>query len=521
MSIADILRSAASLHPDRTALHDTQNSYTYFELEELSSGFAKYLLSRGTSPGDRVALCAPKSASVVIAVLGCLKARAIYVPVDHQLPVNRLIYILDDVSPRFLVADTSSYEAVSSQLKSAPDHIDTECLAEYLKWTDGPSLPEIRPTDAAYCLYTSGSTGLPKGVIIEHGSVDAFYAALEAVMSIDASSRCMNTSELHFDVHVMDLLFPLRQGAVVHLTSRPHLADELLHTLEKERITHFTAVGPLLTLMCQGNSFNERDLSSLRQIMTGAEIININTVAKWMRKVAGLTVINGYGPTEATVICTCYRIDHLQPDRSQLYPIGKPMKGTQVLLLQGDRIITEPMVSGELLISGPQLMRGYWKRAGETQERLYWLEGRPYYRSGDICRWLPDGTLDYQGRDDDEVKISGFRVSLSEIKRIMDLAAVVKEGYPVVTQHPEYGKVIAACFTPAEPGDQSCFRQLQLVLKRELPYYMLPLLYVEFDQFPRLPSGKTDKSQILSRVERCIAETEVRMTRLYHAGVQS
>jgi amino acid adenylation domain-containing protein len=516
MSMANILTEAAGLYPDKDALLDGKRSYTFGELERLSSNFAAFLLSHGVQRGDRIAFCLPKSATLIVAILGCLKAGAIYVPMDSKLPKDRLLFILNNVSPRCIVSTQALYAAVAADLDATSLLIDEDCLPEHYEYPGaGAALPYIADEDVAYCLYTSGSTGRPKGVLIQHGSVDVFFRALGEIMIITADSRCMNTSELYFDVHVMDLFFPLHRGATVHLSCAPMVANKLLQTLERERITHFTAVGPLMTLMTGGSLFDTCDLSSLVRALTGAEIINVDTIQEWLRKVPGLSLVNGYGPTEVTVICTAYVIDRIEPGRAQFYPIGKPMRDTEVLLLDGDRVIAEPGVKGELLIGGPQVMKGYWNDERQTNDRITLIDGERYYRSGDLCEWLPDGNLHYLGRNDEEIKLSGFRINLNEIKRVMDTTRSVREGHPVVAVHPTLGKVIAACFTRAddELAGDGLFGHLQSVFRHELPYYMVPSLYFLFDRFPTLPSGKTDKKQILNRVNQCMQSADSRLTR--------
>lgn len=517
MNMANIVCETAGLYPDKDALLDGQHSYTYQDLECLSTNFAAFLLSQDVQKGDRIVFCSPKSATLIIAILGCLKAGAIYVPVDSKLPKDRLLFLLNDVSPRFILSGRALYDAVAGDLDTTSSLIDEARLPElYGHSSEGVSLPRMTEEDVAYCIYTSGSTGRPKGVLIQHGSVEVFYRALSEVMTIDTSSRCINTSELYFDVHVMDLFFPLHRGATVHLSCGPMIANKLLQTIERERITHFTAVGPVMTLMTEGSLFDKCEMSSLVRIMTGAEIINVDTMQKWLRRVPGLSLVNGYGPTEATVICTSYIIDRIEPGRVEFYPIGKPMKGSEVLLLDGDRIVSEPGVKGELLIGGPQVMKGYWNDERQTAAKINNIAGKRYYRSGDICRWLPDGNLDYIGRTDEEIKLSGFRINLSEIKRVMDATRIVKEGHPVVTVHPALGKVIAACFTRADgelEDDDKIFGDLQSVFKQALPYYMVPSLYFLFARFPQLPSGKTDKKQILNRVNQHLHKADNGLTR--------
>ncbi len=516
MTMASIVHEPARRDPGKLALDDGRRTYTYGELERLSTNFAAFLIANGVQKGDRVAFPSPKSATLIVAIVGCLKAGATYVPVDAKLPPNRLAYILDDVTPRFVVASQARFDAVAPELRSPTNLIDEDRLPEHFEYPgEGVAFPAISPDDVAYCIYTSGSTGRPKGVQIQHGSVDAFYDAFAEVMPIEPRSRCMNTSELYFDVHVMDVFFPLSRGASVYVTSGPVVANTLLQTIEAQRITHFTAVGPVMTLMTEGSAFERGDFRALERIMTGAEIINVDTMQRWLRRVPGLEIVNGYGPTEATVICTWYVIDRVEPDRSAFYPIGKPMRHTEVLLLDEDRIVTEPGVKGELLIGGPQVMKGYWNAERQTAEKIVLVDGKRYYRSGDICQWLPGGDIDYVGRVDDEIKLSGFRIHLSEIKRVMDAAPSVREGHPVVTVHPALGKVIAACFTRGDgaPADDKLFGHVQSVFKHELPHYMVPSLYFLFDRFPKLPNGKTDKNQIVNRVERHMSGIDTGSTR--------
>jgi amino acid adenylation domain-containing protein len=517
-SMADLVCGGGGTNRDKPALRDADGGCTFGELDAVSSRFAAYLVSRGVLTGDRIAFAAPKSVSLVAAILGCLKAGAIYVPIDSLAPAERIRMIIDDVVPRFVAADLALYDTITAGVRSACSPIEVDRLEEYCSTEPDATLPQLTAEDVAYCLYTSGSTGKPKGVLIQHGSVEAFFRALPEAMPIDATCRCMNTSGLHFDVHVMDLFFPLHRGATVHLTKPPLIADTLLELIERERITHFTAVGSVMTLLTEGMLFDRCDLSSLQRVMTGAEVLNIATVQRWLRKVPGLSLVNGYGPTEATVICTYHLIDRVEPKRSDPYSIGKPFGESEVFLMDNDsRLIDEPGVEGELLISGPQVMKGYWRDEATTDEKIVTAAGRRCYRSGDVCRRLPDGDLDYVGRRDEQIKLFGYRIELGEIKRVMDAAELVGEGQTVVATHPSLGKVIAACFTSDPPNGEvdqdTIFESLRVALKRELPYYMVPSLYCRFEHFPQLPSGKTDKRAILQAVDHYIRKVDSSATR--------
>lgn len=517
MNMANLLHDAVATSPGKCALDDGRATFSYLELEELSDNFAGYLLSGGLRTGDRVAFCAAKSGLLIAAMLGCLKAGGIYVPVDENLPHDRLLFVLTDVTPQFVVGSRKLLASIEGELGLSARPVDVDDLGKHCRFSDYDApLPVIGPDDGAYCLYTSGSTGRPKGVLIHHGAVASFYQALAEVMPVNADSRCMNTSALYFDVHVMDLFFTLYRGATLYLTSGPAVGDTLLRIIERQRITHFTAVGPVMTVMADARRFESCDLSSLRRVMTGAEIINVATMQKWLRKVPGLSIVNGYGPTETTVICTAYIIDRVEPDRDEFYPIGTPMRDCRALLLLDDnRVTSEVGVRGELLIGGPQVMKGYWNNDRLTSERIMTIADERYYRSGDICGWLPDGNLAYYGRNDEEIKLSGFRINLNEIKRVIDAAPAVREGFPIVVDNPALGKAIGACFTSPEPepADSRLFDRLHRVFKDELPYYMVPSLYFLFDEFPKLPSGKTDKNRIVRQAKERLSASAAGTTR--------
>lgn len=520
MSMADLARTGATRCPDKDAVVDPRLRYSFRQLEDLSLGFAGFLWEHRLEKGDRVVICAPKTASLIVAILGILKAGAIYVPLDPKTPKSRLNLIVQDIEPQFVITTRAIFDSIDEELKSTCTFIDEEhLLNKYFSAPPPAILPAILPQDGAYCIYTSGSTGKPKGVVIEHGSIDAFFLAFTAIMQIDEQSICMNTSELCFDVHVMDLLFPLYKGATVHLSCGPLVVRRLLETVEKERVTHFTAVAPTMTLMTQSRRFHEYDLSSLSRVMTGAEIVNVKSTQIWLERVPDLTIINGYGPTEVTVICTAYPISTPEPHRTDYFPIGKPLKECHVLLMRDGNIIEMPNVDAELFVGGPQVMRGYWNDAKQTDERIVSINGIRYYRTGDLCRWRDDGNLDFVGRNDDEIKISGYRVNLNEIKRVMERADGVKDGHPMVVLHPSLGKVIAACFVaeiPETQRDQSRdFFGIHSTFRKNLPYYMVPSLYFAFDRFPTLPSGKVDKKKVLQHVMREVASAGQSVTHFH------
>ena len=511
MKFTSLLEKQAKHYPSKTAIFDGSSKYTFSELETLSSGFAKRLLSSGLTKGDRVIFCAKKSANLVIAIIGCLKAGCVFVPVDTEITANRLNYIISEINPGAIICSQSTLMKTSINLANTQHVLDSK-LSEYFSSVDNPNSPDdIFPEDIAYCIYTSGSTGNPKGVTISHGNVNHFFDAMLDVMPLNETSRCMNTSALYFDVCIMDIFYPLYCGAYLYLYCERVVAEKFLAIIHREHITHFTAVGPIITLLSQSPHFLKANLTSVSRFLTGAEIINVDAIQAWLKKIPGLTIVNGYGPTEATVICSYHEITQVETKRTEFYPIGRAMPGSKLLLLDEDNRVSEPGHAGELFIGGPQVMLGYWNNQAITKQAIREIDGERYYRSGDICQWLPDGNLHYLGRRDEEVKISGFRIHLNEIKKLADSFIYIEEAYSLVLQHAKLGKVICLCFSEKPQANDpkgDIFKSLKSDLKSNLPYYMLPSLYFLFRELPRLPSGKTDKKIMRSILEKIISKSD-------------
>ena len=508
MKFNNPLSGKAKLQPKKIAVFDGAKKYSFEELDYLGACFSNRLLSLGLKKGDRIVVCAQKSADIVIAILGCLKAGGVFVPVDRGIPASRLNFIISDIKPSFIISSSETYEKITERCESLV-HLDDATLTLQFKAPDTEFIPEkIHGNDIAYCIYTSGSTGNPKGVTITHANVDHFFEAMSKVMPLNENSRCMNTSELYFDVCIMDVFYPLYCGSFLYLYCERIIPEKLLSIIDNYKITNFTAVSPIITLLAKSSFFESSSLSSVSRIMTGAEIINVDAIQLWLNKVNDLTIINGYGPTEATVICCYYAINKREKNRTDFYPIGKAMPGSKLILWDEESVVSEEGISGELLIGGPQVMQGYWNDDEKTGESIKIINGERYYRSGDICKWLEEQNLYYIGRKDEEVKVSGFRIHLNEIKKLADTFEYIYEVYVIALDHPQIEKAVGLCFS-LKPGiekqENDLFKEIKSDLKSNLPYYMIPSLYFLFQEMPRLPSGKTDKKKIKLMSEKMIS----------------
>jgi amino acid adenylation domain-containing protein len=455
-------------------------------------------------------MVALRRASLVAAILGTFKAGCIHVPLDPCMPSGRMHYILSDIAPTVVITNDDLRDMIAAHLDPHAIILLVSDLERLLAADEAQQNAPVWLTTAkldvpAYCIYTSGSTGRPKGVLIDHRSIVDFFDGAAEVYDVTERSVCASFSSLHFDVFLMDMLLPLAQGARLHVYDDVVVPELMFDMIRANDVTHFSAWGKMLGLIGQASEFPVTALPRLRTILTGTDVPDVKTVQTWLRKNAGLRVINAYGPTETTCAATAYLISEIEPDRQELYPIGKPLKHVTAFLVgsQGERI-DEPHVPGELLIGGTQVMRGYWNQRDETAARLYLVDGILCYRTGDVCSYLPDGSLYYIGRKDHEVNIGGYRVHLNEVRRVINSVPHVHDSEIVMIETAFGEKVLAAGFVLNTSQKLHVAQHLHLIKRRlaeELPSYMVPRYVAALDRFPQLSSGKTDRKRLLSVLE--------------------
>src|SRR5437660_3291263 len=497
--ILEDIRSHALAKPNQLAVCDSQLSINYGDLDRFSTSLALHLQAIGCKTGSRVVMVANRRAVMVAAILGTFKAGCIHVPLDPRMPAARLQYILNDIAPAAVITEEDLRETIEAYLPPQASLLleeDLERILQASAATDYAPGPDVSSPGwlldlPAYCIYTSGSTGRPKGVLIDHRNIVDFYEGAAEVYDVRAESVCASFSPLHFDVFLMDMLFPLAQGARLHVHDDIVFSDLLFQTIATNNVTHFSAWGLMLGLIAQASEFGATPLPHLQTVLTGTDIPNVDTVQKWLRAGTGVKVINAYGPTEVTCGCTAYTIRDHEPGRKELYPIGRPFKHVQTFLVgsEGERI-TQSDVPGELYIGGTQVMRGYWNLAAETEAAVTYLDGIRCYRSGDFCMYLEDGNLFYLGRKDNEVKIGGYRVHPNEVRRAINSVPNVHDSEVVLVQTKYREKVLAAGILLNESGkagtldaDQQILR-IRARLMDELPACMVPRYFAIFHCLP-------------------------------------
>jgi amino acid adenylation domain-containing protein len=489
----------ADTQKNTLAVNDGSQSLSFGELAAKARQIAWQLQVLGVVPGDRVVILLPKSADAVAAIFAVLLTGATYVPVDTSSPKTRLQSILDDSSPSVILVNQQTVDWF----------VDYTCLnvaappSAHLIEAD---LPEPDMDADAYVLYTSGSTGTPNGVKISQRAMHAFFQAVNCYMGIDHRSRCMNTSALYFDVSIADVLLPLYQGASLWLGPSIPLPFRFLDIINSNHITHFCAVGSTLTMLAAMPGFSEQQWPQLQCIMTGAEVLNPNTIAAWLNNSPNAIVLNGYGPTEATCVCTLFEIDQERLQGYSTFPIGKPLPGVGVHI---DTQATDDVDCGELCISGAQVMSGYLNREMLNQARLFTQAGQTYYRTGDKVRYNERGDLIFLGRIDDQVKINSYRIDLGEVVTPYLSSYGVADAVAVPLKHPQLGECLGLVITLNEKDVD--LRALKNRCNESLPAYMRPALIAEVDSLPLSPSGKVNvkKMRALASSHFNLSEAEV------------
>jgi amino acid adenylation domain-containing protein len=497
--IHDLVSAAARREGARIAVIDGDRELSYAELEARSSSLAAAMVDRGVKPGDRVGLLLEKSVEAVIAVYGVLKAGAVYVPLDDQAPVRRLAYIARDAGIRCLVSSEATAdvcrgvlaEGVALQtIVGAAGEPDGERSPEWLQWSavDGfpPTAPPVAvdPDALAYILYTSGSTGEPKGVMLSHANSLAFVAWAAGEVGVTPGDRLSSHAPFHFDLSTFDLFAAARGAATVVLVPRELsiFPVMLARFIAEQSITVWYSVPSALTALVLRGELERTPLQALRVVIFAGEVFPIKYLTRLMELVPKPRYLNFYGPTE-TNVCTWYEAPRDEPLASDL-PIGRPLPGVNAAIVREDGT---PAPEGELVIGGPTVMHGYWGDPERTARTLSVEDGVRYYRTGDLVRRRSDGELLFAGRRDTQIKTRGYRVELGEIEAALNAIEVVVEAAVIAVPDEAITNRLKAFVVTSAPVAEA---QLARLCRDRLPGHMIP---DEIELRPELPKSSTGK----------------------------
>ncbi len=475
--VEELFAEQARRTPERVAVACRAESWTYQRLADAAARIAAALRRRGAGPGTRVAIRLERTPALIAALLGTLQAGAAYVPLDPGFPPDRLAFMAEDAGV-LLTIDEAALAAFA--IEAAPN-----------------TASGGTPDDPMYAIYTSGSTGRPKGVVIAHRCVANFLASMSGAPGIGAEDTLLAVTTLSFDIAALELFLPLVNGARVVLATRADAVDphRLMRLLDEERVTVMQATPatwrmllaagwpgrPELTILCGGEAL-PRDL---------AHALLPRCKALW----------NMYGPTETTVWSAIHRVTGDEDSRNGIVPIGRPIANTRIYVVTPKLDAAPIGAVGELCIGGAGVALGYLNRPALTAERFVPdpFAAEPdarMYRTGDDARFRPDGTLEFLGRADGQVKLRGFRIELGEIEAILGAHPAIAH-CAVAIRNDDGGepRLFAYCVAAGDAGALP-LAALREHLRRALPEYMMPAAFVRLDRLPLTPNAKVDRAAL-------------------------
>jgi len=495
--LPELFEAQAARTPDAVAAEIEGREASYRELNDRAGRLAGYLQALGAGPGVLVGIFMKRSLEMLVALLGVLKAGAAYVPLDPAYPSERVAFMLEDSGLPLLLTQSALVGAL-------PPHrariVTVDSLGELPGGSALPTGQEVTGEDLAYVIYTSGSTGRPKGVQIPHRALANFLGSMRREPGMTADDVLLSVTTLSFDIAGLELYLPLVVGGRVVLASREEASDgaRLLKRLRETRATLMQATPATWRLLLAAGWQREDPL----KILCGGEALPRELVGELLER--GSSVWNMYGPTETTIWSAVWRVEPAAATVS----IGRPIANTRIYVLDPERRPVPLGVTGELHIGGDGLARGYLNRPDLTAEKFipdpFSAEpGGRLYGTGDLARYLPDGTVECFGRVDHQVKIRGFRIELGEIEAVLSRHAAVGQAAALVREDvPGDRRLVCYVVSRAEPDFPSrelgssrpaLAVRLRRFLQEALPDYMVPAIYVFLDAMPLTPNGKVDR----------------------------
>lgn len=474
--------------PEAVALIQGDQTFTYAELNQRANQLAAILVAHGIGPESFVGLSLPRSFNLFVAILAILKSGAAYVPLDPAYPMARLIYILDNASIEYVISDAS----VQEQL---PPDKGTVINLSIIQWQDmaqpyaNPKQPDV-PAHAAYLLYTSGSTGLPKGVLVTHQGIGNLAQAQIEHLGVTAVDRIYQFASLNFDASVSEIFMAFLSGAALVIDAQGAVAGaELTTLLNQYEVTIVTLPPTILATL------SPQDLPTLQTVLVAGEACPAELAQHWAQQVR---LFNAYGPTETTV-CATMSAPYASTDTT-VPPIGTPIANFQVHVLDqyGNSVPTG--IPGELYIAGVGLARGYWLHPRLTAERFLpnpfsQTPGDRLYRTGDLARRRTDGTLEFLGRVDHQVKVRGVRIEPAEVTAVLQQHPQLKDALVIATVQEDEPTQLVGYLVPHSKNEVN-IDEVRAFLHQQLPTSMVPAHLCLIEAFPLSPNGKIDRQAL-------------------------
>ena len=506
----------AERRPDTVALAMEDVRMTYLRLEEESNRLARLLRETGLRRGDRVCLLLPKTPATIVSMIGILKAGCVYVPIDVASPAPRLEKIIAAADPRLILTARSSSGLLDELVALGAGEdvllgtVDDEPVEggnfrtsfSSVDWASHSTEPLDRTgstDDPAHLLFTSGSTGVPKGVVITHANVIPFVEWAVEYFGTSASDRISGHPPLHFDLSTFDIYGSFVAGAELHLVPAklnvlPHKLAELIRESE---LTQWFSVPSVMTYLAKFDVVRENDFPALERVLWCGEVLPTPILVHWMSRLPHATFTNLYGPTEATIASSYYTVPELPETETEPIPIGVPCPGEALPILDNDLRPVPTGEIGDLYIGGVGLSPGYWRDEEKTaaafipDPRSTDPDAR-IYKTGDLARVGEDRLVYFLGRADSQIKSRGHRIELGEIEAALNALDSVKECAVVGVETEGFeGTAICCAFVPADTTITPV--EVREELRKYLPGYMVPSRWLVRDELPKNVNGKIDR----------------------------
>ncbi|PWW00791.1 amino acid adenylation domain-containing protein [Paenibacillus cellulosilyticus] len=505
-SIPQLFEEIVSCQPHSTAVLFDKNSMTYQELNDEADRVADKLIDIGVGPQQSIGVFMERSLQLISCILGIFKSRSVYVPISVEYPEERIKYILKDAGINVVITQ----ENLAPLFRNIGGIVllDINQICSYSSLSDSYSSPRMYDAnDTAYILYTSGTTGNPKGVPIQHAGICNRLVWMKETYKLQPDEVLLHKAPIGFDVSVCEIFYPLTSGAVVAV-AKPDINKnirKLISEINDHRVTMVHFIPPLLDLFL--DFLDPGDCESIRIIVCGGEKWSFSLGEKTLEKLNKAELYNGYGPTEASVGVGFWKFDGTYPDR--FVPIGKPISNTRFYVLDSKLNKVGDGEIGELCISGVCLSSGYINKPDATKDKFV---SNPHnhdnipsyarlYRTGDLVRQLRDGNIVYVGRADGQVKLRGMRLELGEIENALLSNEAITGA--VVLYHECNGKTfLSGHVVVSKLSSDVNVNQLQDYLRDRLPEFMIPGSITIHNRFPTTLNGKTDKEQLKRLVEK-------------------
>nr|WP_245592364.1 non-ribosomal peptide synthetase [Ectobacillus panaciterrae] len=479
----------AAKTPDQIAVVYEGKQLTYQELNEEANRIAHMLRAKGVVRESIVGIMVERSIEMAVGTLAILKAGGTYLPIDPEYPAERIEYLLEDSKASLLLTKQEWIE--SFQVFHYTGEVIDLC---HISGENGNphNLADVNdPSDLAYIIYTSGSTGKPKGVMVEHSNVVRLVINQDFIDFLPGY-RLLMTGNFAFDISTLEIWGSLLNGLTLHLLDKEKLLDpkKLERELVDNQIDIVHLVSPLFSQLSQENP---EMFSAVQTLLVGGDVVSTSHVNLVRKHCPQLKVIHSYGPTENTTFSTTY---HVNRDFDSSLPIGKPLRHSTAYVVDPKTELLRPVgVPGELWVGGEGVARGYFNQPEMTKEKFIespFQTGEKIYKTGDLVRWLPDGTLEFLGRIDQQVKIRGYRVEVSEIEYKLLQLEKVKEAV-VIAREDQHEKYLCAYVIGSEPLSVS---ELREYVAESLPDFMIPSYFIQLEQIPLTAHGKVDRKQL-------------------------